>query len=168
MKPISFSNPSYRKQPRAYKGTALSAVIGKIISPLCHKQGLMTADLVLEWPQIVGKDLAQVCQVMKISFPGFSRQLGCLHLQTNSAMAMALTYSQPLIMERVNQYYGYQAISRISVFHKPVVTNTPQKRALPPIKKDIPIEWQTLTREISDENLQQALENLGRGLQLKG
>jgi hypothetical protein len=167
MKPFSFSKQSYRKQSRHSKGTALSAVVGKIITPLCHKQGLITADLVLEWPQIVGPELAKVCQVMKISFPGSSRQQGCLHLQTHSAMAMALTYSQPLIIERVNQYYGYQAVSHIRIFHKPIVSVSPKKVTLPAVMVDVPNEWRALTHTIADPALQQALENLGRELQLK-
>ncbi len=150
------------KRERMTKGAGrpLSAVVGKIITPLCHKHGLMTADLVLEWPQIVGQELAKVCQVMKISFPGFSRQQGCLHLQTSSTMAMALTYSQPLIIERVNQYYGYQAISHIRIFHKPVVSIIPKPTKLPVV--DISPEWQALTSTVTDKDLQQALENLGR------
>ncbi len=167
MKPFSFSKHPYGKQLRQNKGRALSAVVGKIITPLCHKHGLITADLVLEWPQIVGQDLAKVCQVMKISFTGFSRQQGCLHLQANSSMAMALTYSQPIIIERVNQYCGYQAVSRIHVFHKPFVSAGPKKTDLPSIVTDLPPEWQTLTDTVADPALQQALENLGRSVSSK-
>ncbi len=166
MKPVSFSKQAYHKPLHQNAGKALSRVIGKIITPLCRKYGLMTADLVLEWPQIVGEELAQVCQVMKIRFPGLNRQQGCLHLQTNSAMAMALTYSQPIILERVNQYYGYQAVSQIRVFHKSVPSSPLQKVAIPNPIPELPPEWQSLMQDIDDQNLHQALENLGRGLQV--
>lgn len=137
------------------------------MAPICQKQGLISADLILEWPKIVGPEVATICQVLKISFPTFSRQQGCLHIQTNSAMATALTYSQLMIIERINQYYGYQAISQIRVFHKPLALKATKKLSTPIQFKELPSEWQALTQSVGDENLQQALEKLAQGLQSK-
>ena len=76
----------------------------------------MKADLILEWPRIIGEDLGKACHVLKITFPFKSRQEGCLHLQTSGSMAAVLPYSEPLIIQRINQYYGYPAIGKIRIF----------------------------------------------------
>ena len=138
------------------------------MTPLCRQQGLITADLVLEWSRVVGPELSDVCQVIKISFNAGRRQQGCLHLQTSSTMAAALTYSQATIIDRVNQYYGYQAIDRIRVFHKPLSTPAPIKsKDLVTVRAPLPDAWQGLLQDFTDDSLKQALENLASSLQSK-
>ena len=160
---IGKQHPSKHLQP----GRSLGAVLSKVMTPLCRQQGLITADLVLEWPRVVGAELANVCQVIKISFSAGRRQQGCLHLQTSSTMAIAITYSQATIIERVNQYYGYQAIDRIRVFHKSLSATKPVKKPSVAVKEPLPDIWQELLQGLSDDGLKQALENFGCSLNLK-
>ncbi|WP_165380269.1 DUF721 domain-containing protein [Candidatus Finniella inopinata] len=148
-------------------GRSLGVVMGKVMTPVCRQQGLITADLVLEWPRVVGAELANVSQVLKISFSAGRRQQGCLHLQTSSTMAAVLTYSQATIIERVNQYYGYQAIDRVRVFHKPLSGVVPIKKTATLVKAPLPEAWQGLLQDVSDDSLKQALENLATSLQAR-
>ena len=166
----SFSAPPISSRKLPGRGRPLGAVLGKIITPVCRKQGLMTADLILDWPKIVGPELAAICQVIKISFTGSfsppSRQQGCLHVQTTSTIAAVLPYSEPIILERVNQYYGYQAINRIRVFHQPPNIKAPPKvTPMPPAPLVISPVWCELIQQVEDPNLKQALEDLAKSLQ---
>ncbi len=158
----------------ANKARSFGAILGKIITPVCRKNGLMTADLILDWGKIVGPHLASVCKVIKITFTyaaeASSQKQGCLHLKVNSAMAATLPYNQSIILERINQYYGYQAVHRLRIFHQnEFVKKTPISSPFcPSVKTVLSPDWHNLLQKVPDNSLRKALENLGQDLQQGG
>lgn len=147
-----------------YKGAKiLRNCITPLIEPICKKQGFVNASLILDWSKIVGNDFANLCQAVKVVFPFGKTTEGCLHLQTTSSMASVLTYQEPLILQKVNQYYGYQAITKLHVFHKSTMM---QRKPLK--KKQNVIELEALPleefKEVEYDPLKQALANLGKYL----
>lgn len=132
-----------------------------IIEPICKKQGFVNASVILDWSKIVGNDFANLCGAVKVVFLFGKKTEGCLHVQTTSSMASVLTYQEPLILQKVNQYYGYQAINKLRIFHK---ANLVQKK---PIKinqsnlvpQALPLED---FKEIPYDPLKEALANLGK------
>ncbi len=150
------------KNKRYGKARTLSKCLNHLVEPICKKQGFVNASVVLDWPQIVGQNFADLCQAIKVTFPFNSRLDGCLHVSTTSSMAAVLAYEEPLILEKINRYYGYQAISKLKIFH-----------GLKPIKKQLTkineIESKiSITPEIAGVNyvpLREALANLSQQIQ---
>lgn len=145
-----------------YKGAkVLRNCITSLIEPICKKQGFVNASVILDWSKIVGNDFANLCHAIKVVFPFGKTSEGCLHLQTTSSMASVLTYQEPLILQKVNQYYGYQAITKLNIFHKSTLV---QKKS--PKKKDSTIKLEALPledfKEIDYDPLKEALANLGK------
>lgn len=147
---------------KGYTGAkALRNCMTSIIEPICKKQGFVNASVILDWSKIVGNDFANLCGAVKVVFPFGKKTEGCLHVQTTSSMASVLTYQEPLILQKVNQYYGYQAINKLRIFHK---ANLVQKK---PIKinqsnlvpQALPLED---FKEIPYDPLKEALANLGK------
>jgi len=73
------------------------------------KKGFVGADIALNWQSIVGEEIASLATPAK-----FSRADGVLHLKLKSvAMAPMAEYQKPVIMDRVNACFGYQAVRQI-------------------------------------------------------
>ncbi len=149
------------RRKRYGKARTLGKCLNHLVEPICKKQGFVNASVVLDWPQIVGQSFADLCQIIKVTFPFNSRLDGCLHMNTTSSMAAVLAYEEPLILEKINRYYGYQAISQLKIFHglKPTKKKPVQDVAEMTISSPIQIEG------ITYEPLKEALANLGQYIQ---
>ena len=79
------------------------------------KKGFAESEVLLRWTEIVGDALATACRPVKVRY-GSNRSLGAtLIIQTDSGRAPEVSHQGPSILERVNQFYGYRAISRLKV-----------------------------------------------------
>ena len=71
----------------------------------------------------------------------------------------------PEIMERVNRFFGYKAVSRVKLRQgevKPPHADEPAKA--PPSLKPIPMELGDSLRDIGDPELRAVLESLARSM----
>lgn len=79
------------------------------------RYGFAETDVLTRWPEVVGEALAGLCHPLKVSY-GRARALGAtLIVQVEGARAPEVEMSAPRIIERVNGFYGYRAISRIRI-----------------------------------------------------
>jgi hypothetical protein len=136
--------------------------VTELVSPVCQKQGFIKASLVLDWPEILGA-FSAYCIPLKISFPYNQSTNGRLYVRTTSAMATELTYLEPTILERINQYFGYKAIGKLVIQQGPVPLKPKQKRQKD-ISHKIREEVEHQVYFIQDEDLKKALFNLGCGI----
>ncbi|MBY0281645.1 MAG: DUF721 domain-containing protein [Alphaproteobacteria bacterium] len=145
---------------KGYKGAkALRNCITPILEPICKKQGFVNASVILDWSKIVGGDFANLCQAVKVVFPFGKTVEGCLHVQATSSMASVITYQEPLILQKVNQYYGYQAITKLRIFHKSTLVQKKKIKKNNQALEALPLEN---FKEIPYDPLKEALANLGK------
>lgn len=79
------------------------------------RRGFAETEVLLRWPEIVGAALAPLCRPVKVSY-GRSRTLGAtLVVEAEGARAPELEMQAPRIVERVNAFYGYRAISKLRI-----------------------------------------------------
>lgn len=79
------------------------------------RYGFAETDVLTRWPEVVGEALAGLCHPVRVSYRR-GRGLGAeLVVQADGARAPELEMSAPRIVERVNGFYGYRAISRLRV-----------------------------------------------------
>lgn len=148
-----------------FKGTrrglqSIDQLIDKLVTPISQRQGFARAAILLDWPKIVGANMQQFCQPIKVTFAPNQRSHGKLHVRVPSAMAQQVTYLEPMILERINSYFGYSAVSRLILHQQPVfkfetvdvLPKPPMAPELPPVKVDIP----------GHPELAEALGKLGR------
>jgi hypothetical protein len=93
----------------------LGPIVTRLTTPVCNRMGFAQAAILLDWPDIVGKQFANLCDIEKVSFPYKKRTDGRVHVRTSSAMAMELSYLEPLILEKINRYFGYQAVTKLTI-----------------------------------------------------
>jgi|TARA_B110000263_G_C15311054_1_gene513257 hypothetical protein len=151
-------------KPRRNKSLkAISAETERITNPIRKKRGLTELALISDWPKIIGNRLAEECLPLRIS-QGADANSGTLYIQVTGVLALELQHMQTQVIERINGYFGYHAINRLILQQGPVVTNKPTKK----IKKN-PTAADTaaldlLLKDVTDNNLRQALRDLGQGI----
>ncbi|MBL4613787.1 MAG: DUF721 domain-containing protein [Magnetovibrio sp.] len=153
---------------RTRRAKPISQSIDRLTKGLLGKQGFSHGAIVTKWPEIVGETMARHTQPEKIIFSRDGATGGTLHLKTDSgAYAMELQHQEPLIVERINTFFGYRAVVRIKLIQGPLPrTRQTGLYSRPPQPLD-PIQTKTLAETIArveDEELKEALERLGKNI----
>ena len=74
----------------------------------------MAADVLAFWEQIAGEELAAFTFPEKIGFRGKERQNGVLQVAAvNGAFALELQHREKFVLEKVNAFFGYKAVSEL-------------------------------------------------------
>jgi hypothetical protein len=91
---------------------SLRQAVNFIVKPLFKQQGLTESLLILEWKSIVGEQYAGVVEFEKIKFPKDKKTEGILYLFVERSMALFIQHSQVTLMEKINSFFGYKAVTR--------------------------------------------------------
>jgi hypothetical protein len=150
---------------RNQKTKPISALITDIAKPLFKKKNIQIMRLLLEWPTIVGKEYSQNSTPEKIFFNTTNGLCGkgVLTLKINERLAFEYQHLTPVIIERVNQFFGFKAIERVILKKSPtpqsqsahnavaLPKNNPSEEQLASIEEtlhDLPCELKDTLREI--------------------
>jgi hypothetical protein len=136
-------------------------------------QGFANAEIVARWADIVGPEIAAHSEPLKINWPRANAALqeapsepATLVLRVEGPAALEIQHLSAVILERVNRFFGWQAIGRIGLRQAPL---NRRKRRAPPLPFD-PAITATIAAglpQIADEDLRQALGRLGAAIKRK-
>ena len=154
---------SKRKQekedaPRSCRPRSAGELIGGVGDRSFRRFGFVQSSIVSRWGEIVGERYARVSSPESIRFPTGRKAGGVLTLLVEGAHAPLIQHLTPLIVERVNRFFGYAAINRI-VFRQgkpPAAPPRPDRPQLRPVPKELGDGL----REIADPELRACLESL--------
>lgn len=156
-----------REERRGSAGPrALAGAIAQIAKPILGRRGFAQAAIVTDWPAIAGPALATRSLPMRVQYPAGSRAEGTLQLRVaDGAMAMQVAHLEPLILERINAYFGYKAVARIAIFQGPI-PRRPESRAVftARLGPEEEARLKSMLDEVTDTGLRDALEQLGRSV----
>jgi hypothetical protein len=155
-------------KPRRF-ARPLPDIAGALLAESFRKQGFSSSELIVRWSAIVGDDVAQYAEPLKIQWPrgpeGRQPDPGTLVLRVAGPAAIEIQHMSGVILERVNRYFGFAAIGKIAIRQAPLrrVPVRPN-RALDPqavqsIAKTLP--------EAADPALKDALARLGAAIKGK-
>jgi hypothetical protein len=77
--------------------------------------GFAEPEVLLRWAEVVGEQLSGLCTPVKVSYSRAHRLGATLVVRAAGARATEVEHLGPRIIERVNQFYGYGAISELKV-----------------------------------------------------
>lgn len=139
----------------------LESLIPALIKPAMKQRGFLSPRILLEWEKIVGPSFAQQCYPDRILFPRGGHHQGTLYLIIDPCSAFRFEYIKDLILEKINTYFGYGAITQVKLFQKPFpLKKTQQPQATLP--KDFNLV--PLFPSTGHERLDKALQNYGATL----
>ncbi|GMG82976.1 DUF721 domain-containing protein [Paralimibaculum aggregatum] len=103
------------QRPRRREFRQIGAGLSRRMVETAAKRGFAEPEVLMRWPEIVGAALAPSCRPVKVRF-GAAPSLGAtLVVEVVGARGPEVELSAPQILERINQYYGYRAVSRLKV-----------------------------------------------------
>ena len=127
-----------------------------------QRHGFASVELAAQWGAIVGDELAKFCAPEKIRWPhavgkDAPKQGGTLHVKAYEGRALELHYHAPRIVERVNQFFGYRAVSVVKFL--PTQTLAPKPSLPKPVMgAEARKAWAKNLEDIADPDLAAALQ----------
>lgn len=115
---------------RRGEGPGLRAVAGlvpAITRKAFEKHGFAAASLIIDWTQIVGADIARLTRPERLKWPRLvekaaeadeaqtGRPGATLVIRVDPAAALDIQYRKAQLLERINAYFGYRAVSELRI-----------------------------------------------------
>ncbi len=150
--------------------------IGSILIPLMKKalssEELVCVDIIINWKEIVGDELASFCRPLKTKFNPKDNQRTLFLEVPTGAFAIEVQHKESYIINKVNAYFGYQTLHKINItqnmnmlLQKPVTINEIVSESID-ITEDEKHVLSEITSEIKDEKLRKILTKLGKDVLL--
>jgi hypothetical protein len=153
------------ERPRGGQARAISDLMPEVGRTAFRRFGFVQSSVVSRWPEIVGVRHARICTPESIRFPPGEKHDGILQLVVVPAHAPIIQHVIPEIIERVNRFFGYNAVARAKI-RQGAVQPPPAatRQSAPPSLKPIPLELGESLRDIGDPELRAVLESLARSM----
>lgn len=148
--------------PRSRRARAVSELMPAIGGAAFRRFGFQQSAVVARWAEIVGDEHARHSCPEGLSFPVGKKSGGTLKLLVTGAFAPLLKAVEPQIIERVNRFFGYAAVERLSLRHGDLAQTAGRKAATQPVV--LSDETNATLRDIADPQLRGALESLAQAL----
>lgn len=150
------------ERARGGRARSVSELMPDVGRAAFRRFGFVQSSVVSRWREIVGERYADVCAPESIRFPAGKRADGVLTLTVAGAHAPMLQHVAPVIVERVNLFFGYAAVARI-VIRQGVIARAPV-RPPRPASVVVPVELGESLRTVADPELKAVLESLAQGV----
>jgi hypothetical protein len=154
-------HPERQYPERQYWGfRAVGVAVSKLTVPIVTRRGGgVLVRLKAEWAAIVGPDWSEV------SWPATLGRDGVLKLRAALGAALELQHRAPLIIERINLFFGRAVVSRLALVQGPLPLASGARRpVIPPLSEGEAKALDQRLSEIADPDLRAALAQLGRAV----
>ncbi len=149
--------------------------VNKTVLPLAKQllglNGMMEIELLANWSDIVGETLAQYSLPQKIRFNKNERSNGLIELVVLSgAFALEIKQREKQILEKINTYFGYFAVSKLKIIQNSSPENfLLNKKPIDNVKNFLVSETEQtyiteLVKDIHSDKLRETLNNLGKAV----
>jgi hypothetical protein len=144
----------------------LAELVHRTLNDAFAKQGFASTELVTRWAEIAGADIARHAEPEKIQWPrprdGKTPEPGILVLRVEGPTALEIQHLSPLILERVNRFFGWRAVADLRLRQAPL-----RRKGRPPppgLDAEAAARIAADLGDISDANLRDALARLGAAI----
>ena len=153
---------SREESPRRGHARAAGDLVADVAGMTFKRFGFVQGAVVSRWAEIVGERYAKVSTPESIRFPAGRKFDGTLTLTVEGAHAPLMQHLAPLIIERVNRFLGYGAVSKVAFRQGRQAKAAP--RVERPSPAPVPKALGEGLREIADPELRACLESLAARL----
>ena len=153
------------KSPRGFP-RPLSELLSATLGDVLKAQGFASTEIISRWPDIVGAEIAAHSEPLKINWPrpvdDEAPEPATLVLRVEGPAALEIQHLSAVILERINRFFGWQAIGRIALRQAPLrPREKPKPQTIDPF---LATEVAETLPDIKDDNLRQALGRLGAAI----
>jgi len=148
-----------RSQPKP-----LGQLVGKTIADALARQGFASTGVVTHWPEIVGPEIADHAEPMRMIWPRRVHEddpdPATLVLRVEGPVALEIQHLSGVIIEKVNRFFGFRAVGRIQIRQAPLARRE-KKKPPPAPDPEVVARLAAGMGDIADEALRDALARLG-------
>jgi hypothetical protein len=144
----------------------LADLVRRTLADTFARQGFASTELVTHWNDIVGAEIAAHCEPLRIKWPRGgdpdAPEPATLVLRVEGPTAIEIQHLSPIILERVNRFFGWRAVGRLSLRQAPLA-----RRTAAPVRREPDPEAAArlaATLDVADEELRGALARLGAAI----
>ena len=123
-------------KPGPISAKPLSALLGDVFKDAYARQGFASRELITRWAEIAGPEIAMHSEPMKIQWPrpveGQPQEPATLVLRVAGPVALEIQHASDVILQRVNRFFGWNAVGRLAIRQAPLSRRTPRRAAPPP------------------------------------
>jgi hypothetical protein len=145
----------------------LSVLLNDVFAEAYAKQGFAARELVTRWAEIAGPEIARHSEPLKMQWPrpveGQQQEPATLVLRVEGPMALEIQHTSDALLQRVNRFFGWNAVGRLTLRQAPLSRRERPARPRPPDPKAVAKMAEGLT-EVEDEELRAALARLGASI----
>ncbi len=150
------------ERPRGGPARRVADLVPGVGQAAFRRFGFIQASIVSRWTEIAGDKYAEVSAPESIRFPQGKKSDGTLTLIVERAFGPMMQHVEPVIIERVNRFFGYAAVARITL-KQGSITRLRAKPKTPELRA-VPAEIGDSLREIADPELRAVLSSLAQGV----
>ncbi|HEY7608043.1 MAG TPA: DciA family protein [Alphaproteobacteria bacterium] len=143
----------------------VAAAAARVAAPILKKRGLAEARIVTDWRAIVGDVAAQRSSPERLVRGRQTERGGTLRLRVAGAWALEFQHMAPELIQRINAYFGYPAVSRIQFIQAPLPAAKRASAPPPPLAPEAEARLAALAAKIDDPELRERVLSLGRALE---
>ncbi|RFD18443.1 DUF721 domain-containing protein, partial [Komagataeibacter melaceti] len=108
--------------PRAYRPRSMAVLLPRISTPVFRKQSPAAVQVMTDWPDIVGPNLAASTVPRRLYG-------GTLTVACSGPVAMELQHLAPAVIARINTTCGHGVVKRLKMVQDLTVTPRPPTQA---------------------------------------
>lgn len=156
-----------RRRPgdRRFYVQRLSNLLPKEARRVFRQFGFAESAIITRWHEVVGTELSRHSMPLSLKFQRGKRVGGTLYIRVDGPIATELQHLEPILVEKINTFYGYAAVGKIAIEQGPISRrDTRTRKAKTHIGPEAEIEVHGLVDETQDDALKEALETLGRSV----
>ena len=144
----------------------ISGVLLPLAKKLVGKKAFAEADVICNWVEIAGKDVASYSKPLRIDFKKGERCGGTLYVETyGGAFALELQSKSKFLIDKVNVFFGYQAVQQLKIVQNSKQVDDVSQDVIKPQKILVTAEEENYIEQASNglnsEGLKIVLQRLG-------
>jgi hypothetical protein len=163
--PSDVTEPPAVNKPRPAR--SLAQLASGFLAEAFKKQGFASTELVTRWQDIVGPEIGAHAEPIKLQWPravdGEPAEPATLVLRVEGPAAIEIQHLSNVIMERVNRFFGWQAVGRIALRQAPLTRHAASPAAVEPAPQEVERVAAALSA-VADDELRMALARLGAAI----
>ena len=154
-----------RKIGQAKGPKAIGRYIGKSTRAALVRRGFAHADILSRWQVIVGPTLYDVSSPERLTYSKNKNAEATLKVRVSPGHAPEFQHFEPLIIERINSFFGYRAVARLKIIQAPVKREKKALKTAPPEPDETQKSWLNASLEpVEEGELKENLRALGAAL----
>lgn len=164
---------SSEKEKYSHSGKGFQSVFSSLketTEKLFGKNGFVELDIITNWKEIAGEKLAEFSHPQSIDFKRGERNNGILNIAVDGgAFAIEIMHKKKNIIEKINTYFGYGAVSDLRVLQinipnsvRKSMPSTGRNKTLVRLKEQNYIDEQA--SDIENPQLKSTLQKLGNNI----